>query len=576
MKKRLLILLTVLAMMLSLIAGCASETEEPAPAEESAAVEESAPVEETPVETEEAPAESEEAAPAEDEAPAKPAEYDMPFYEEPAQISIFYPTRSGSHPSKSEEAVVFWTRLVERLGYDITWTEPYQSTAAEQFNLTIAGGDYPNIVFESMIAMSGSAYTGGYDLAVEEGVYMDLTPYLEDYAPHYGYLLRDPNIYNDIVTDEGRIVSFSTINSELQKTGMGPVINKEYWEATGLELPYSIDDLHNVAAAMKANGVKSPLAVTQEGEIVEGLVSQAMGAGIAGELLIDNSTGELILDATTDQTRAYIELFADWYAEGILDPDFLSITEMDFTAFNNGDIGTASAMGFELDQYFDRYGVTPQPIPVINGDGLEKGRLYYAAPEASYVSSMPGIALCTSCEEEDVVEACMKLCDFFYSDTGFMACNYGWEEGETYTYVDGKPVPNEFFSARDESLGVANKSLYTSDGDFGYVYPNFNFDTGSETLIAASELWTVSTDQPDALYTGLPGNMKLTADESDSIGSSYTDLQTYIESTVLKWMVGEAELTDAAWDEFVATCGSLDLDKIIEVYTGAYERYISK
>ena len=70
--------------------------------------------------------------------------------------------------------------------------------------------------------------------------------------------------------------------------------------------------------------------------------------------------------------------------------------------------------------------------------------------------------------------------------------------------------------------------------------------------------------------------MKLTADESDSIGSAYTDLQTYIESTVLKWMVGEAELTDAAWDDFTATCRSLDLDKIIEVYTGAYERYISK
>lgn len=575
MKKRLLIMLIIAAMMLSLMAGCSSETEESAAVEESTPVEESAPAEEAPAE-EETPAENEDAAPAEDEAPAKPAEYDMPFYEEPAQISIFYPTRSGSHPSKSEDVVVFWTRLVDKLGYDITWTEPYQSTAAEQFNLTIAGGDYPNIVFESMIAMSGSAYTGGYDLAVEEGVYLDLTPYLEEYAPHYNYLLQDPVIFNDIVTDEGRVVSFSTINSELQKTGMGPVINKDYWEATGLELPYSISDLHDVAAAMKANGVKAPLAVTAEGEIVEGLVSQAMGAGIAGEMVIDNASGQLVLDAITEQTRNYIELFADWYAEGILDPDFLSITEMDFTGFNNGEIGTSSAMGFELDKYFDRYGVTPQPLPVINGDGLEKGQLYFAAAAASYVSSMPGIALCTSCEEEDVVEACMKLCDFFYSDTGYLACNYGWEEGETYDIIDGKPIPNEFFSARDEALGVANKSLYTNDGDFGYVYPNFNFDTGSETLIKASELWTVSTDQPSALYTGLPGNMKLTANESDSIGSSYTDLQTYIESTVLKWMVGEAELTDAAWDEFVATCQSLDLDKIIEVYTGAYQRYISK
>lgn len=575
MKKRLLILLTVLAMMLSLMAGCASKTEETAPAEESSAAQESAPAEESVPAEEEVPAEGEEAAPVEDVV-EKPAEYDMPFYEEPAEISIFYPTRSGSHPSKSSDVTVFWKRLVDNLGYSITWTEPYQSTALEQFNLTIASGEYPNIVFESLLAQSGSAYTGGYDLAVEEEVYMDLTPYLEEYAPHYNYLLQDTTIYNDIVTDSGRIVSFATINSEASKTGMGPVINKEYWEATGLELPDTIEKLHDVGVAMRDNGVKAPLAVTAEGSIVESLVSQAMGASFSGALLIDNASGELILDATTDQTRSYIELFNEWYNEGILDKDFLSITEMDFTGFNNGDIGTASGMGFMIDSYYDTYGVYQQALPVIHADGLGEKELLLASWPSSPVNSMPGIALCTSCEEEDVVEACMKLCDFFYSDTGYLAANYGWVEGETYEMVDGKAMPLPFFDERDADLGIANKSLYTSDGDFGYVYPNFNFDTGTETLVTASELWTVPEDQPNSIYTSLPSNMKLTADESDSIGSSYTDLQTHIESTVLKWMVGEAELTDASWDEFVATCQSLDLDKIIEVYTGAYERYISK
>ncbi len=583
MKKRLLILVMVMAMLLSMMAGCSSKTEEGSTTaneestttvEESTAAEESAPAADD--SSDEAASDVGEADVEEDTTLAKPAEYDLPLYDEPVEISIFYPTRSGSHPSKSSEDSIFWVRLVENLGYSVTWTEPYQSTANEQFNLVIAGGDYPNIVFESMLAQSGSAYTGGYDLAVEEEVYVDLTPYLEEYAPHYNYLLQDATIYNDIVTDEGRIVSFATIKSEPSKTGMGPVVNKDYWEASGLELPTTVDELHELGLALKDQGVKSPLAVSAEGDIVEGLVSQAMGAGFSGTLLIDNATGELVLDATTDETRAYIELFAEWYAEGILDNDFLSITEMDFTNFNNGDTGTGSAMGFELDTYYDTYGVNPQPLPVIHADGLGEKEILTASWATSPVDSMPGIALCTSCEEEDVLEACMKLCDFFYSDTGFLACNYGWIEGETYDIVDGKPMPNEYFNSRHESLGVAIKSLYTSDGDFGYVYPNFNFDTGSETLIAASELWTVPEEQPNAIYTSLPTSMKLTADESDKIGSSYTDLQTYIESTTLKWMVGEAELTDAAWDEFVATCQSLDLDNIISIYTDAYQRYISK
>lgn len=189
---------------------------------------------------------------------------------------------------------------------------------------------------------------------------------------------------------------------------------------------------------------------------------------------------------------------------------------------------------------------------------------------------MPGIALTTACLDDDLVEPCMRLCDFFCSDKGFLVGNYGWEEGETYEIVDGKPLPNDFFNQRDPDLDVANKSLYTSDSDFGYVYPNFNFDIGSETMIEASKLWTLPEDQPSALYTSLPENMKLNAQETNQISSMLTDLQTYVESTVLLWMTGQSELDDAAWDTFVSRCQSMNLEEILAVYTEAYERYISK
>jgi hypothetical protein len=408
---------------------------------------------------------------------------------------------------------------------------------------------------------------------VDEDVYLDLTPYLEEYAPHYNALLQDPSIYNDIVTEEGRIVPFATINEETAKTGMGPVINKEYFEATGLDLPTTVDELHDLAAAMKSNGVTSPLAVSEDGDIVEGLVAQALGASFEGTPIIDNATGELILDVTTDETRSYIELFQKWYSEGLLDKDFTSITEMDFTPFNNGTVGTASGMGFMIDSYYDMYGVYQQPLGVLHSDGLEDKQVLLKDWPDSPVSSMPGISLTTRCEEDDLVEPAMRLCDFFYSDYGYLVCNYGWVEGETYDIVDGKPIPNAFFDDRDPDINVAYKSLYTSDGDFGYVYPNFNFDTGSETLIEAAELWTLPEDQPNALYTTLPGNMKLNAKETEQASNALLDLQTYVESTVLLWMTGQTDLTDATWNDFVSNCQSMGLDDILAAYTSAYERY---
>ena len=582
MKKRLSVLFLALAMLMTLMAGCSSKPESSTTPE---SVPASTPAEETKApETPEA-SETSEASTAEETSQAEslveetaemPADYVLPINETPVELDIFYPVRSGTHPSKTDERAVFWHRLQERLGYTIHWTEPYQSTASEQFNLVIAAGDFPHIVFESLIAMTGSAYTGGYDLAVDEDVYMDLTPYLEEYAPHYNYLLQDPGIYNDIVTEQGRIVPFATINSEPAKTGMGAVVNKEYWEATGLELPTTVEELHEVDLAMKNNGVESPLNVSAEGSIVEGIVAQAMGASFEGTPILDNATGELILDVTTDEARAYIELFRQWFQEGILDTDFASISEMDFTPFNNGTVGTCSGMGFMLDSYYDTYGVYQQPLPILHGDGLEEKEVLLKTWPTSLVNSMPGIALTTACEADDLVEPCMRLCDFFYSDAGYLACNYGWEEGETYNVVDGKPVPNDFFNERDPDLQVANKSLYTSDSDFGYVYPNFNFDIGSETMMEAAELWTLPEDQPKALYTTLPGNMKLNAEETAQVATHLTDLQTYVESTVLLWMTGQTELTDSSWQEFVDKCDSMKLDDILEVYTGAYERYIGQ
>lgn len=586
MKKRILAMLLVMTMLVGLLAACgggaasapeASAAESVQSQEETAAAPEPAPAAPAEPEAEASAAEASIEEPVEEPAEPMPEDYVLPLYEEPVTLEIFYPVRSGSHPSKSDEKSVFWRRLEENLGYSFEWVEPYQSAASEQFNLVVAAGDLPHIFFESLIAREGSAYTGGYDVAVEEDVYLDLTPYLEEYAPHYNYLLQDPGIYNDIVTEQGRIVPFATINKEPAKTGMGPVVNKEYWEATGLDLPTSIDELHELALAMQANGVEKPLAVSEEGDIVEGIVSQAMGASFVGQPIIDNATGELILDVTTDETRSYIELFREWYDEGLLDKDFTSITEMDFTAFNNGTIGTSSGMGFMIDDYYAFYGVYQQALPVIHGDGLgEKEVLLKEWPE-SLVSAMPGISLTTRCEDDDVVEAAMRLCDFFYSDYGYLVSNYGWIEGETYDMVDGKPIPNEFFNDRDMDINVAYKSMYTSDGDFGYVYPNFNFDSGDNTtLIEAAELWTVPNEQPNAKYTTLPGNMKLNADETAQAASALLDLQTYVESTVLLWMTGQQDLTDASWDEFVSKCESMRLDTILEVYTGAYERYIGQ
>ena len=69
--------------------------------------------------------------------------------------------------------------------------------------------------------------------------------------------------------------------------------------------------------------------------------------------------------------------------------------------------------------------------------------------------------------------------------------------------------------------------------------------------------------------------MKLNARETAKIATHLTDLQTYVESTVLLWMTGQTELQRQQLAGKSVDCKmrqSMKLDEILEVYTGAYER----
>lgn len=44
-------------------------------------------------------------------------------------------------------------------------------------------------------------YSGGADKGIEDGVFIDLLDYLEEYAPHYYNIIStDPDLYEDVTT----------------------------------------------------------------------------------------------------------------------------------------------------------------------------------------------------------------------------------------------------------------------------------------------------------------------------------------------------------------------------------------
>ncbi len=341
MSKKLIALLLALTMVLAMLAGCGGGAAESAAPAESAAAAEETPAEE-PAPEAEAPAE--EAAPeAEASAPAEEPEvvqgptnefysehigaydYELPLFEDETELSIYWVQLGamGGAEQPLKKDLLFWQRVQEATGVTLVFEQRSEAVCAEQYNLMIASGDMTDLIYESNCGQMGSTsvYNGGYDKAIEDDVYVDLTELIPEYAPNYYALLQsDDNLRRDLTTDTGKLYSMGMIYDQPQGVREGPMVRRDYLEATGMD-PVTVEDWLEAAKAMKSNGVQYPFGVSNGGDIRGGFFMYAFGTSGGHSYKVDNATGELVYDGTSDELRDFVEFFAESFKAGLIDPD---------------------------------------------------------------------------------------------------------------------------------------------------------------------------------------------------------------------------------------------------------------
>ena len=175
MKKALAILLA-LCMLLGLLTACGSTPEASASAPQTEAAQPTAETKET---VPEAAVPSAVDSAETETMDAKNFEISMPLTEEPVSLSYFMrfnPQVQDWCQDLSDN--LFYSTLEELSGVHVDFQLLHPMNFNEQFNLQMASGDYADIYCEA-----ASGYSGGYDKGVEDEVFLDLTPYIGEYAP---------------------------------------------------------------------------------------------------------------------------------------------------------------------------------------------------------------------------------------------------------------------------------------------------------------------------------------------------------------------------------------------------------
>ena len=604
MMKKLLALLLTACMVLCLFAGCgnsAADTASSAPAEaEEAAASEAA----APAETEEpAPAEADEAAPVEEAsaaeeasateeaaAPEGPAnefyaehygvvDYDLPMFEEGELSLTCWWIQLGAmggaeQPLKND--LPFWQTVQEELGVELDFKQASEAVGNEQYNLMVASGDMTDLIWESNCGARGatSVYTGGYDKAIEDDVYVDLTDIIPEYAPNYWAIVSaDENLQRDLATDTGKLYGIAMIYDQAQGVREGPLVRTDYLEATGKDMPTTTTGWMEVFKAMKANGVTYPAGISSTGDIRGGLFANAFGTSAGHAYKIDNATNKLVYDGTSDELRAFVEYFRELWTENLIDPDYMNLQMFDTSGVTSGANALFGGMQTDLVTFKEDYGFDLAAVPCTTVEGTVSPNMISYEYHYQRTSSAKDVVITTCCQD---VENAVKFLDWFYSTDGSSACNFGfYGEGDdaTYDVVDGVKEIKDFMIERNEDL-VNYEVLYSLDEGPGLLLVNKKMPAQQDYVIEAKQIW-LDTDYSESLYTSSP-TLSFTAEEAEDMAAVNSDISTYVSEQISMFMTCQKDLTDETWDAYCAEIEAMGLETLNAYYDAAYERYLAR
>ncbi len=458
----------------------------------------------------------------------------------------------------------FFQELEKRTNVHIEFqTVPQGSTDA--FNLMIASGELPDLIY------GPGAYQDGMDAGIDDGIYLDLTPYLDTYLSNYNKLrTQSTEIERNSTTDSSRIAALYAIYQSPQPPWMGLMMRKDWLDDLGLDVPRTVSEWETVLTAFKEEkGAYAPLALC--GSL--GFYGQGfdIASGIfTGSFL--NIDGKVSFNDTSDKMKEYLTVLADWYKKGLIDPDFMTKQNaffVDTAMVTTGQTGVFNSMYTMADMYKAASEDPNFELIAVNGpipDSGEEGNIGFA----STMIGGAGMAISADSKNKEIA---MKWLDYIFSEEGSLLANYG-VEGDTFAFnEEGEPIFTEKITKNPDGLSMAQAMAF-------YTLP--------PSMLPCSYDWTrelsgVSQSSIDMMYVwekqsmdyNYPSQATMTSDENREYASLYSNIQTYSTERVTQYITGVKDI-NTDWDDFVNTINEFGLDRCIELKQISLERYLQR
>lgn len=456
---------------------------------------------------------------------------------------------------------------------DVSYPVASQGDAKEDVALMIANDEYPDMIYAK-----GSA-TDLY----QAGALIDMTDLIEKYGPNikkmYGAEMEklkwsqdDPGIYQ---------LSYAGVNQKTLTTGGSCQIQWAALKENDYKYPKTLDEYEKMiksylAAHPKTEDGLDMIGITMSASDWHWMITLGNPAGLIADASPDN--GQWIIDDeynvhykhVTDEEKEYFKWLCRMYNEGILDPNFATQTDDDYIAkVASGRVVAITDAEWHYSQCEatlvadGKVDQTYVGLPVtLREDQVEKALLYQGTTVGW------GIGITKSCE--DLVRA-IKFLDYLCSDEGQILYHWGIE-GENYFLDDnGQPYRTDEEVAKAQSdpdyaknTGIDNYTGFPIYGTGSYSEDGFPYTpTTKESVIAnyntaekegceamGFEMLTDMFAQPEE-FDLLPYSALWAYQQPQELAEKQTILDEIAWPGLVKCVTGTEDEFDGNWESMV-------------------------
>ena len=489
----------------------------------------------------------------------------LPF-EETLTVTMMI-TETATQQINEESSVVKY--IQDNLNVDLQLQVIPSSDYSTRVATALASNSMPDIMRACQPAWFSQYATTGMLLNIDE---------YKDYAPDYFALVDAEDRVGETnkLRIDGSMYGFQTL--EYYRVPIAPIncLRVDLLEEANLDMPTTWDEFYDALLAIKELHPDMTGFSTRVGtRAMIGRYAYQLGSG--GFSVVDTTNGvyyepeedAYIYGPTSENFKAVIEFFAQAYQDGILDPDYATMTQETYweklssgrtmsICDNNSFIGRVFNPALEQvdeDAYFDI-------VPPLENDLGQTRQYRYNKDWTDQII--------VSSQVDDPVKV-VQFINWFYTEEGRMVTNFG-VEGQDYDMVDGNPIIKEeiveenanasdVYSSIQGQLGLGLQGLATYVDEYTYK------QVSDPVFIEQGDEIAQWTEEGTVEYA--PLYPSLSEEDNDRATTLQSNLNNVFDQEIDKFITGQRSLDE--WDDFVATLEAQGASELAEIYNNAYQ-----